>query len=83
MIIFTRHAEEKFALLQKHKIRITREQVISIVKQPKRLDLSRFPLFIAQGPLDQNRVIRVVYKRENDTTKIITFYPGRKKQYEI
>ncbi len=32
--------------------------------------------------IDRNHVLRVVYKQEFGIVKVITFYPGRIKQYE-
>jgi len=82
IIIFTKHADEKFAMLARHGVRVSRDKVIKTVKETRYIDYSRLPLLIAQSALDKNRVLRVVYKIEEDKIKIITFYPGRKSQYE-
>lgn len=82
MIHFTRHAEGKFATFAQHGLRITHEQVLDTVAAPDKLDYSRLPLLIAQRKIDKAHVLRVVYKVEAETIKIITFYPGRTKQYE-
>ncbi|MFZ1083291.1 MAG: DUF4258 domain-containing protein [Candidatus Kryptoniota bacterium] len=82
MIIFTKHAKEKFVILRKHKFVLNEEQVLETVKNPETVDYSRAPLFIAQRLLDKDHVLRVVCKKEDDDIKIITFYPGRKSQYE-
>lgn len=37
---------------------------------------------IAQGPLDESRVLRVVYEEKGDDIIIVTFYPGRRQRYE-
>ena len=82
MIYFTKHAEEKFVILIKHKFSISKEQVIKTITNYEKIDNSRLPLLIAQRKLDNTHVLRVVYKQEGDLIKIITFYPGRSKQYE-
>ena len=82
MIFFTKHAENKFEILRRHRILISKHQVIKTIEEPEILDKSRYPLLIAQRKIDRNYVLRVVYKKEFDVIKIITFYPGRKKQYE-
>ena len=82
MIIFTKHAENKFEILKKHKFLITKKQVLETIEKPELIDKSRLPLFIAQRNIDGDRVLRVVYKKEFEVIKIITFYPGRRKQYE-
>lgn len=82
MIHFTKHAEQKFSILKKHDFFITKAHVLKTITRPDRLDYSRLPLLIAQRQIDKNHVLRVVYKVHNNLTKIITFYPGRTKQYE-
>lgn len=81
MIIFTRHAKDKFEILKRHKFLITEKQVIETVEKPDLIDESRLPLLIAQRKIDRNYVLRVAYKREFGIIKVITFYPGRIKQY--
>lgn len=81
MIIFTKHAKEKFAVLKHHGVKISRQQVLKAVDKPNSTDYSRLPLLIAQRKIDKTHVLRVVYKKESGTIKIITFYPGRTKQY--
>lgn len=82
-IIFTRHAREKFAVLARHRFTVTESQVLQTVRQPDLIDRSRNPLLIAQSRLDQTHVLRVVYKQvTSKTLKIITFYPGRRSDYE-
>jgi len=81
-IIFTKHAEDKFEILKKHRFLISRQQVIKTLEKPDLIDRSRLPLLIAQRKIDKDYVLRVVYKEEFGVIKVITFYPGRKKQYE-
>lgn len=78
---FTKHAEEKFALLKRHSFKVTKKQVVEAATKPTLIDHSRLPLYIAQKSIDAHYVLRVVYKLEGATKVIITFYPGRKKQY--
>ena len=81
-IRFTNHAERKFGILERHGVVVSHERVVQIIRNPTRLDAeTRAPLLIAQGPFDERRVLRVVYKIENDMIHVITFYPGRKSQY--
>jgi hypothetical protein len=81
-IRFSRHAEEKFTVLRMHGIRIARQKVIATVRAPDSTDYRRLPLLIAQSTFDARRVLRVVYRKEGDAILIITFYPGRKSEYE-
>jgi len=82
MIVFTKHAEYKFIILKRHKFLISKKQVIKTIEYPNLIDKSRLPLLIAQREIDRDYVLRVVYKKEFEIIKVITFYPGRKKQYE-
>ncbi|MCR4306856.1 MAG: DUF4258 domain-containing protein [Candidatus Yonathbacteria bacterium] len=82
MIVFTKHAREKFSVLKRHGVHVTEDEVRRAIEKPSVIDHSREPLLIAQVVFDAKRVLRVVYKREGATKKVITFYPGRKKQYE-
>ena len=82
MIIFTKHAENKFEILKNHKFLITKRRVLETIEKPELIDRSRLPLLIAQRKIDGNRVLRVVYKKEFEVIKIITFYPGKRKQYK-
>ncbi len=81
MIIFTKHALQKFNALKQHAFPITKEQVIATVANPGKIDHSRSPLVIAQRKIDRFHVLRVVYKEERNDRIVITFYPGRIKQY--
>ena len=82
MIYFTKHAREKFKILKDHKFIITKNQVIETLNKPDLIDRSRAPLLISQRRISQTHVLRVVYKKENNNKIIITFYPGRRKDYE-
>lgn len=82
MIIFTKHAENKFEILKKHKFSISKKQIIQTLDYPDLINESRSPLLIAQRRIDKDYVLRVVYKQVLGVKKVITFYPGRRKQYE-
>lgn len=82
MIHFTKHALEKFEILRQHSFVVSKGDVESTVIKPDTIDNSQHPLKIAQRVFDKTRVLRVVYKEVNDTMVIITFYPGRRTQYE-
>ncbi len=80
-IVFTKHGKEKFDILEKHDVSISRERVKEVLQSPDHIDRSRYPLLIAQGPLDSAHVLRIVYRRESDSVIVITFYPGRISHY--
>lgn len=82
MIRFTKHTEEKFSILKRHGFFVSRKNVVAAVAHPDLIDYSRSPLKIAQRGFDKSRVLRVVYRDAHETKIIITFYPGRRNQYE-
>jgi hypothetical protein len=82
MIVFTKHALEKFSILKRHGVSVTEDEIRQALTNPSSVDHSRHPLLIAQVSFDAKRVLRVVYKQVGSVKRVITFYPGRKKQYE-
>ena len=61
---FTKHADEKFEVLKRHGVNVSKKQVIDTVENPSQVDsISRSPLHIAQSDFDARRVLRVVYNR--------------------
>lgn len=81
-IYFTKHARAKLIVLKRHNFTVSLDQIKDTITNPELIDESRLPLLIAQKSIDLTHVLRVVYKQESDTKIVITFYPGRKKQYE-
>lgn len=69
-------------MLGRHRFLITKDQVVDAVERPDLIDESRLPLLIAQRSIDPEHVLRVVYRQEENVKVIITFYPGRKSQYD-
>jgi hypothetical protein len=69
MIYFTKYAEQKFEILNKHKVFITREQVEETVKLPDKTEKKgRLTSACRDG-------VGVVYKKEGDIIRVLTFYP--------
>ncbi|MFA4941489.1 MAG: hypothetical protein WC582_02740 [Patescibacteria group bacterium] len=69
MLYFTKYAEKKFDILNKHKVYFTKEQIEETIKSPDKVE-KRKKLTLACK--DNTKVI---YKREAELIKIITFYP--------
>jgi len=69
MIYFTKYAETKFDILNKHKVFFTREQVESAVNCPDQVGKKgKLMTALKEG-------VKVIYKKDGDIIKIITFYP--------
>ncbi|MEM2955669.1 MAG: hypothetical protein QXM25_03020 [Nitrososphaerales archaeon] len=81
-IVYTKHSKNKFGLLKTHGFRITKEQVKEAILNPESVTLSIKGRFIAQRRLNETHVIRVIYSKEKDIIKVITFYPARRERYE-
>lgn len=69
MIYFTKYAESKFDILNKHKIFFTREQIENAIGSPDKTG-KKGKIFAAQ-----KENIKVIYKKDGDILKIITFFP--------
>ena len=69
MFYFTKYAENKFDILNKHKVYFTREMIEDAVGAPDKAG-KKDKLSTAQ-----KENLKVIYKKENNIFKIITFYP--------
>lgn len=69
MLYFTKYAEKKFDILNKHKVYFTKEQIEETIKLPDKVG--------KKGKLFSSRKdnLKVVYGKEGEMIKIITFYP--------
>ncbi|MDO8260231.1 MAG: hypothetical protein Q7T50_01885 [Candidatus Magasanikbacteria bacterium] len=71
MPIFTKYAEQKFDILNKHKVFITREQIEDVLRIPDKTEKRKKHFFAEKDG------IKVVYQKENEIIKIVTFYPTK------
>lgn len=69
MLYFTKHAENKFELLNKHGVYLTKEQIENAVIKPDKVVRKNGYFFV------KKEEIKVVYKKEGEIIRIITFYP--------
>lgn len=69
MIYFTKYAEQKFDILNKYKVFFTKENIEDTIANTDKL-IKKKKYWTAHK--DE---IAVVYKKENDLIKVITFYP--------
>ena len=80
---FTKHARQKFLRMEKAGFTISQKQVKQSVFHPLKVEDRQDATYIAMTLIDNHHVLRVVYRTESDIIIIITFYPGRRKAYEI
>lgn len=81
-IRFSDHAKLKMEVLASHEITIDQDLVIETVRSPDKLEIGEEDKLIAQKSLNENLVLRVVYREFNAFILIITLYPGRRSRYE-
>jgi hypothetical protein len=79
---FSNHAQLKMEVLANHLLAIAPEFVIETVRSPDKLETGEENKLIAQKRLDENLVLRVVYREFNAFILIITLYPSRRSRYE-
>ncbi len=69
MIYFTKYAEQKFDILNKHKVYFTKEQIEDCLKLPDKTSKKGKYLTALKDE------IKVIYQKEDGMIKVITFYP--------
>jgi len=69
MLKFTKHAEDKFDILNKYKVYFTREQIEDVVNSPDSLEIKEKFIFA------RKEGIVVVYQEKDGVKNILTFYP--------
>ena len=81
-IQFTNHARQKTSILERHGFRITEADIINVLERPESTRVGHSNREIAQAPIDERHVLRVVYEKDGETKRVITFYPSRRERYE-
>jgi uncharacterized DUF497 family protein len=82
-ILFTKHAELKFKDLEEQGFKLAKEQkeqVEDALNAPESI-AEKGNSLMAQRAIDETHVIRVIYKKEGDSIRVITFYPARRRRY--
>ena len=79
---FTKHAYDKFGLLRKYGFDISRATVEEAVASPCLVD-RRDDHVLVLKPLDREYALRVVYKMVNDNIVVVTFYPVKRKRFNV
>ena len=69
MIYFTKYAEQKFDILNKHKIYFTKEQIEDTLKLPDKTGKKGKYLTANKDK------VKVIYQKTNGVIRVITFYP--------
>ena len=81
-IQFTNHARQKISILERHGFRITEADIMNVLERPESTRVGHGNREIAQAPIGERHVLRVVYEKYGETKRVITLYPGRRERYE-
>ena len=81
-IRFSDHSLLKIDLLSERGITIAQEFVVKTIQFPDRREPGEGEKITAQKQLDENLVLRVVYREYEAFILVITLYPGRRSRYE-
>ena len=81
-IRFTRHAREKFELLKKYGFEISQATVEEAIGKPHLVE-RKDDQVLALKPLDPEYAVRVVYKMVNDNIVVLTFYPVKRRRFDV
>jgi hypothetical protein len=72
-IHFSEHAKIKFEILSKHGLKLNERTILAILEKPEITADGYSGRKIAQGLLDEKRVLRVVYEEKAEEILIVTF----------
>jgi len=85
-IIFTKHALEKFAVLESFGWKISKNKICQTLLKPRWSGKSNFGQGTAMDLVDKTHIIRVIFNKEKDENddiiKVVTFHVARRGTYE-
>ncbi len=80
-IVFTSHAKEKLQSKEAKVLGIKKKLVVQVIHKPIVVNKDLDP-HQSIGVLNEELSLAVIWKKENDIIKVITFYPAEKGRYE-
>ncbi|MGH7782477.1 MAG: DUF4258 domain-containing protein [Candidatus Binatia bacterium] len=81
-IVYGTHAQEKFEILKRHGVAVSKKQVRETLRRPEKVDEGFRGRKVAQRQISAKHVLRVVYEETQKEIVVVTFYPGRRSRYE-
>ncbi len=81
-IIFTSHSLYKFSFFKKHKIIISTKQIKDAIINGKITDTTEYPKIQSVGEYDKNHSLVTIYKKDEKSIIVITFWIAEKGRYE-
>ena len=80
---YTLHVKLKLKKSVYINLGISKKKIQATIENPKVLDKSENPVYIAIGDLTQDLSLCVPYKKIDGIIRVITFYPAEKGRYEL
>ena len=80
-IRLTPHAVLRLSELSERGIEVPEALIAETLARPEKVELGNLGRLIAQGPLDDRHVLRIVFELEPDELVVVTVYPGRRSRY--
>ena len=81
VIKYTKHIYDKLKLPEIVKLKISLGDIDGVLNNPEVVDKSIDP-HQSVGNISKTLSLSVIWKKENDIIKVITFYPAKKGRYE-
>ena len=82
MIELCDYAKSKILILEKLGFGVTEDEIKEVVKRPSRVVFGKKGRKIAQRPVSETHLLRVIYEEHGRDKMVITFYPARRERYE-
>lgn len=83
MIYYTKYAEKKFDILNKHGVFFTKEQIKDTIKLPDKTGIISTTSNKKEFHSCEKDGIKVIFKKESGIIIVVTFYPTKEKTYDI
>ena len=80
-IRLTLHAALRLARLSELGIEVNEALIADILAEPEKVEVGKYGRLIAQGPLNDRYVLRIVYEQNPDELVVVTVNPGRRSRY--
>ena len=80
-IRFTRHALEQMSTADRRGFTVNQAMVLATLRNPQQIVPGKFGRLIAQSPLDEVYLLRVVFEAGEEIV-VVTAYPARRARYE-
>jgi hypothetical protein len=77
-----KRAKEKFEILKRHGVVVSKRQVRETLRRPEKVDEGFRGRRVAQRKISAKHVLRVVYEESQREIVVVKFYPGRRSRYE-